>query len=144
MSSRQRQSRAGRSRSRHASGGSGVEKDDLRKACAEEFRIFAQQAASLLESGRQGASWPGQQVAKVRQQVEALLEAEEKKGKQLAILRSKTDDLHRRLNMLAPSSTSAPSFTRPSQSQRPWAGPSAGSAVAPWAARRTARPRLLG
>ncbi|CAE8615783.1 unnamed protein product [Polarella glacialis] len=124
-------------------------------ACAKDFRGFARQAASLLsqapgQGGKAGDSHGP--VDEVMRKVQQLLELEESRGRQLAELRNRGDDLHRRLRVLVPGGLSAAART---QTPRPMAvtgsrGCSlprplgAGGAVAPWASRRTTRPRLLG
>eukprot|EP00930_Biecheleria_cincta_P033993 TRINITY_DN23527_c0_g1_i1.p1 TRINITY_DN23527_c0_g1~~TRINITY_DN23527_c0_g1_i1.p1 ORF type:complete len:166 (-),score=38.78 TRINITY_DN23527_c0_g1_i1:146-643(-) len=150
----------GRSRSPRNAG-------DPWKACSKEFRDFSKQAAALLTdamgklSNRSGAgSGLAKDLDKVRRQMEAVLEMEDEKGKQLALLRSKADDLHGRLRNLAPSPAASgscaaaaarhpgfaagqlpPQITAKAGAATPLRG---SSALAPWAARRTTRPRLLG
>eukprot|EP00931_Biecheleriopsis_adriatica_P062777 TRINITY_DN37918_c0_g1_i1.p2 TRINITY_DN37918_c0_g1~~TRINITY_DN37918_c0_g1_i1.p2 ORF type:complete len:190 (+),score=58.30 TRINITY_DN37918_c0_g1_i1:72-572(+) len=122
---------------------------DLAEVCSKEFRAFACKAASLLAEAadKRSENQADKDIGKVWQGAAALLEAEEKKGKELSLLRSKVDDLNRRLRALAPPAgiaSAKPATVAPAKPliSRPFAG-SIGSAVAPWATRRTARPRLL-
>ncbi|CAK9040926.1 DExH-box ATP-dependent RNA helicase DExH1 [Durusdinium trenchii] len=106
--------------------------EDAGEACRQEFRRFAQQAAKMVD--RKMAQ---PEIGKVRHHLEALLAEEEMQGQRLTVLRNKVDDLHRRLKQLV--SVGAAPAPPPTQSLRRFEG----SAVAPWALRRTARPRLL-
>lgn len=130
--------RQGRSRSRHGHGHSaaalaGWLEVEAAEVCAQEFHRFAQQAAKAVD--RKVAQGPD--LSKVRQHLEILLAEEENQGQRLTLLRNKVDDLHRRLKQLGGVETKE--ILVPTQSLQRIEG----SAVAPWALRRTARPPLL-
>eukprot|EP00435_Cladocopium_sp_Y103_P020972 s3057_g5.t1 len=141
-SSKAANGRQGRSRSRHGTGRghsaataalAGWLEVEAAEVCAQEFQRFAQQAAKAVD--RKVAQGPD--LSKVRQHLEILLAEEENQGQRLTLLRNKVDDLHRRLKQLGGVETKE--ILVPTQSLQRIEG----SAVAPWALRRTARPPLL-